>query len=117
MTQRKVTALAKLTSLKITTMNAIAELEMRAEAAADAGDTAAETQHINTAIALAQQSVLIRKAEDEIRAGMSLTTAIDQLDDISRDGRTTLKNLRKAADALEHATTLLTILARLSALL
>jgi len=110
------TAQAKLNSLKITTMNAITELEIRAEAARSQGDTAAEDKHITKAIELAQASVHIRKTEDKIRESIPLMPVISKLDAIASDGRATLASLKKAVDALGQAAKLVQILTRLVSL-
>jgi len=109
-------ALSKLNSLKISTINAINELNMRAKAAAQAGDTAKESKLKTAAIDLSIKSVAIREAEDAIRASAPLTSTIDQLSDIAEDGRRTARRLKDAADALSDAATLLTILTRLTTL-
>ena len=108
-------ALASLDDLKSTILNAIAEMELRAEQAAAEGDRLGREQYIAKAFDLARQAVSIREAEDKIRRSLPRPVTSRELASINADGLDMLDRLVRAVDAREGAAKLVGILARVSA--
>ncbi|MBA85530.1 hypothetical protein ACSSNL_08475 [Thalassobius sp. S69A] len=113
----KQTALAKLSSLKISIFNAMAELEIHAETALAAGRQDEHTAMMLKLGELGRSARKIRDAEDKIRASMPIADTISALDDVAAQARTTLKRLKKTADVLEEIATLIKIVGNLSTIL
>lgn len=111
MANARQTALAKLSSLKISLFNAVTELEMRAAAETDDEKS---SELLLQASALARQFILVRVAEDEVRAQMPLTPIVTELDAIAAEARATLDDLKKTAEGLDKAARLLEIIGRLA---
>ena len=114
MSSNRQKALAKIQSLKSTHFNAIAELELRAEQAADRDEDVLSGRLSLQAVALAKEAIRIRKAEDQIRVTMPLSPVVAQLDALAADGRSALARLKNVSNALGTAAQLIGIFQRIA---
>lgn len=107
-------ALAKINGLKLSVINTILELREAADQAAARGERQLSRQLDLRASELAHNAVEIRRAEDRVRAQIGLSAAIAELNGITQNARDSLAAIRRGADMLENAATLLRILTNLS---
>lgn len=109
-------ALAKTRSLKLTVINAMAELGLRSEKALERGEDGLSSQLSLQIVALGKQAAVLRRTEIRLLGEESLAGPIARLEDIASDARQSLARLKSAADALAETATLITILGRITGL-
>jgi len=114
MTTNTQIALAKTQSIKISLVNAIMELESRAERARLDNDQDLSRRLSLQSVALSKEALRIHQVEAEIRSRTALKVAIKKLSGIAGEARDTVSLLRKTADALGAAARMIGTLGKLA---
>ena len=104
--------------IKISLVNAIAELGIRAEQAMNEGDETLSSQLSLQAVVLSKQARNIRLAELRIRAASGLSDAVEiRLDRIAKDARVAFERLEGTGNALAASNTLVNVFSKVPGVL
>lgn len=98
-------------SLKISIINAIAELGLRAEAAEKAGDEVQRAALSHESVRLAMEATTLRRAELAAK-NTDLNDLLGELQSIAADARRVSSSIDRTGDIIAHVEELITLIGR-----
>ncbi|MEM7641557.1 MAG: hypothetical protein AAF366_03420 [Pseudomonadota bacterium] len=110
-------AISKIGSIKISTINAIGDLGIRAEAARRAGNDKLSSDLQLKAVELAKKVAKLREAEKAARRKEGLGKYIEQLDRVAKDARRSQTKLERTEEILKEVETFIRIIVRVAKIL